>query len=102
MFDRQLMQQAMRILQESNGELTEAVKESLYQLGLSDEQIGQLSSMGGRETAGNTQNARYGAGSPGGDPAQTSGGGGFLLLTAALFACLILATLLIARKKRTY
>lgn len=100
--NRQVMQQAMRILQESNGELTDEVRESLYQLGLSDEQIGQLSSMSGRAEE-NAQNTRpSGGGLPGGGSSQTAAGSSFLLLTGALSACLILATVVIARKKRTY
>ncbi|PKM58307.1 MAG: spore coat protein CotH [Firmicutes bacterium HGW-Firmicutes-3] len=70
MFDMEQMQQAMPILTEADGELTNEAKDALLELGLSEEQIGSLADM---------QNSFPGMGGIGGMPdreRQTSSSGG--------------------------
>lgn len=66
MFDMELMQQAMPILMEAGGELTNEVKAALLELGLSEVQIESLSDM---------QNSFQGMGGIGGMPDRESRSG---------------------------
>lgn len=71
--DRQLMMQAMEILQQAGGNLTEEVKEQLLALGLTEEQIEMLSNM--QNGFGGGMNGDTGA-APGGFGQENDSRGG--------------------------
>ncbi len=104
------MRQAMEVLQQAGGELTDEAKEQLAALGLTQEQIQQLSSFGGRGNGGGRMpgggSARPDGNAPGGNAtpgsAQPASGSNGLLWTAIATLCLIVATVIIAKTKRKY
>lgn len=114
--DRELMMQAMQILQNAGGTVTDEVKSKLLELGLTEEQISMLSQMGSgfpQRPGGNMQN-------PAGDNTkitpdngnaslpfggQTTGAASTtesLLIYSGLFSLVLLSTCFVAKKKRNY
>ena len=82
-FDMDLMQQAMQIIMESGGQLTDEAREALLALGITEEQIEMFSGMqngggfGGRQNGFPGQNSEGGQGNmPGGNNQQGSFPGG--------------------------
>ena len=59
MIDRALMQQAMQIMAEAGGELTEEVRTALLELGLTEEQIEMFSMMAGEFSGGDMRNGEF-------------------------------------------
>lgn len=99
-----VMRQAMEVLQQAGGELTDEAKEQLAALGLTEEQMQQFSSFGSRGNGGG--NARPDGNAPGGNAvpgsAQATTGANGLLWTAIATLCLIVATVIIAKAKRKF
>ncbi|MEA4971235.1 MAG: CotH kinase family protein [Candidatus Pelethousia sp.] len=101
--DGSVMRQAMEILQQAGGELTDEAKEKLAALGLTEEQIQHLASFGSRRNGGNAQpdgNAPGGNAMPG--STQAAAGANGLLWTAIATLCLLGATGIIAKTKRKF
>ncbi len=101
--DGDVMRQAMEALQQAGGELTDEAREQLAALGLTEEQMQQLTSFGSRRSGGNARpdsNAPGGNAMPGSAVAATGANG--LLWTAIATLCLLGATGIIAKTKRKY
>lgn len=114
--DPGLMMQAMQILQEAGGTVTDEVKEKLLDLGLTEEQISMLKQFGNsfsQRPGGNMRN-------PAGNNTRTNRGRGdrtlpfngmatsgartseSLIIYSGLFVFALLSTFLVAKKKRNY
>ncbi|MEA5060290.1 MAG: CotH kinase family protein [Candidatus Pelethousia sp.] len=102
MADREIMQQAMQILQAADGDLTDEILQELLDLGLTEEQIEQISTMGGGVAKGDGGPNMGGAGSDFNANAQEPALRNTLVITGGLVLCMLIATVLIARRKRTY
>ena len=77
MFDMELMQPAMQIIRDAGGELTDEVKATLVELGLTEEQIEALANMRNRMPGGNTgQGGFTDRGGPNAIPGGIDAGGG--------------------------
>ena len=111
---RELMRQAMQIIQAAGGELTDELRQQLLDLGVTDEQIERFMSMGGAQGApqaggnlpGNWGVQSGGSARPGGSIAAGSGAtggiGAFWLITGAGTALLVAATALLAKFRRRF
>ncbi len=103
--DKELMGKAMGIIMQSNGEITEEVKENLLSIGLTTEQIEQLSTMSSRRFGGmekgrqtrNTQNS-----SDAGVPIAEKVTSNNIILIGAMSIILIAALLIAAKYKKSY
>ncbi|MDR1629217.1 MAG: CotH kinase family protein [Oscillospiraceae bacterium] len=73
--DRELMQQAMRILEDAGGTITDAVKEQLLALGLTEEQISMLANMRGGMDGGPGGQGGFGMGGNAGGQSGSSQSG---------------------------
>lgn len=114
--DRELMMQAMQILQDAGGIVTDEVKSKLLELGLTEEQISMLSQEENgfwQRPGGNMQNPAENNTKITPDKGDTSSPFGrqttnsssiteSLLIYSGLFAFVLLTTLFIAKKKRNY
>ncbi|NLO38768.1 MAG: spore coat protein CotH [Ruminiclostridium sp.] len=112
--DRELMMQAMQILQDAGGTATDEVKSKLLELGLTEEQILMLSQLGGgfSQRPNMQKPARDDVKTPsdkGSTPfpfeAQTSSAANTnksLLIYTGLFVFLLLLTYFVVKKKRNY
>ncbi len=94
--DRELMEKAMPILQENSGVLSDEIKEQLLEMGLTEEQIAQVTEMTGRMPGRNAANQQSKAVSANAmDPTYA----------VSVFVSLILlsgAILFLMRAKKTY
>ena len=114
--DRELMMQAMRILQDAGGTVTDEVESRLLELGLTEEQISMFSQIGGgmQQRPGGNMHSPFGnntripsdrgdRSSPfGGQGTGTAGTTESLLIYSGLFVLVLLSTFFIAKKKRSY
>lgn len=113
--DPGLMMQAMQIMQEAGGNITDEVKSKLLELGLTEDQISMFSQIGRgfpQGPDGNMQNppgnnARIPPGrgdrSPfQGNTASAKSTTETLLIYSGLFAFVLLSTFFVAKKKRNY
>ena len=114
--DRELMMQAMEIMQDAGGIVTDEVKSKLLELGLTEEQISMLSQIENgfpQRPGGNMQNPAENNTKITPDKGDTSSSFGgqttngtstteSLLIYSGLFAFVLLSTLFIAKKKRNY
>ncbi len=103
--DNELFIKAMGIIMQSNGEITDEVKENLLSIGLTIEQVEQLSTMssrpfGGMERGRQSRNDRnaFGAGAPVGQGASVNN----TILIGALSIILIAAIIFAAKYKKNY
>ncbi|ABX41090.1 CotH kinase family protein [Lachnoclostridium phytofermentans] len=112
MVDMALMQQAMQILREAGGELTDEVKDDLLELGLSEEQIDMVISMqNGLPDGMNQPGADNGNGGRGGRQGDTNltnasvtssqiNSSTMVILTVGMLIFLIYATIFIAKPRK--
>jgi spore coat protein CotH len=107
--DRQVMRQVMQIIKEAGGEFTDEEKAKLVELGLTQEQIEQLSIMGngfpggGGMEQGNNQNMRPKQnGAPNFSANQSAYSTNNLIFTVVLVAGLLAVTFITAKLKRKY
>ncbi len=114
--DGELMMQAMQILQDAGGSVTDEVKSKLLELGLKEEQISMFSNMGNlfqKRPEGDMQNlARNNTKiTPdkgdkllpfGGQTTRSTITTESLLIYSGLFVLLLLSTYFVAKKKRNY
>jgi spore coat protein CotH len=103
--DREIMTQAMQILQDAGGIVTDEVKPKLLELGLTEEQITMLSGNGFQQSPigkkitpdkGDTSSP-IGSQITSGKSTTES-----LLIYSGLFALVLISTFFVARKKRNY
>jgi len=114
MADPGLMMQAMQIIQEAGGNITDEVKTKLLDLGLTEEQISMFSQMGRgfpQWPGGNMQNTMGNNGrmpdrgntSPfRGNTASSINTTQTLLIYSGLFVFVLISTFFVAKKKRNY
>lgn len=114
--DRELMMQAMQILQDAGGIVTDEVKSKLLELGLTEEQISMLSQIENefpQRPGGNMRNPaenntkitpdKGDTSSPfGGQTTNGTSTTESLLIYSGLFVFVLLSTLFVAKKKRNY
>ncbi|HOV27964.1 MAG TPA: CotH kinase family protein [Pseudobacteroides sp.] len=112
--DPGLMMQAMQIMQEAGGNITDEVKSKLLELGLTEEQISMFSQMGRgfpQWPGGNMQNTMGNNGrmpdrgntSPfRGNTASSINTTQTLLIYSGLFVFVLISTFFVAKKKRNY
>lgn len=114
--NRELVMQAMQILQDAGGTVTDEVKSKLLELGLTEEQISMLSQMGNgfpQRTGGNMQNPaenntkitpdKGDTSSPfGGQTTSGTSTTESLLIYSGLFVLVLLLTFFVAMKRRNY
>ncbi len=103
--DTELMSKAISIIRQSNGKITEEVKETLLSLGLTTDQIEQLSAMDGRrfgEMEQGEQNKNTLNLSDASAPSNQRTGTNNLILIGVLSVMLIAALLCVARFKKSY
>jgi hypothetical protein len=109
--DRETMQQAMQMIQDAGGELTDAVKAALAELGLTEEQMTMFTEMGGGgfpgRAMGENPNAPQGEGeAPGvmpentGTAEQSSFSVEAAIIIGIVLLVLVGATVFIARKRK--
>lgn len=103
--DKELMGKAMGIIMQSNGEITDEVKENLLSIGLTTEQIEQLSTMSSRRFSGmkkGRQN-RNTLNEPVGNAKTDQGGTANTPIFIGVLSLILLAALLLAAKfKKSY
>ncbi len=100
MLDRDVIEQAMSILQSADGDLTDEQRASLVALGLTDEQIEMI-----QNGFGNRQNGWMNGNGGGLSQNGTTSQGmdtGYALTIAGMTALLLLGTLLVAKTRRKY
>lgn len=106
--DSEVMKQAMQIIRESGGTVTDGIREKLAELGLTEEQIGELSAIrsGGQNgiPPDRDQSPVNDTGSElsGPDEPKEEKNDGYLITTGILTAVLLTAVIFISAYKRKY
>ena len=100
--DREVMLKAMEIMQQTKGDITDEVRETLLSLGLTEEQFEQISAMAGEQFDGMGQKRNMPNRSDRPSPATPQRGFNNVILLSVLSFMLSAALFLAARFKKSY